>query len=579
MRGEADLMTHQLEAVRLVEERLRLHGGAVLADPAGSGKSWVAAAIARRWESQGSVVSIVVPAALEHQWRVLLESWGCVASVTTHDSISPGESADLIIVDEAHRFRNVETRRFRRLAVHCSASSVLLITATPTVNGPEDLVNILRLFLEDDGLADFGLASIDEALDRDAIEEIGGASRNFVVRRRSGTDLQIIVPWKNESTIRYRMPDAWYAIFDQLNSLEFPGAANGAAGLRSLLRRRLLSSPAALRGTVERQLRYLRRLAEAERSGGVLMRKMHRRALEDVESEQSMLFPDAFFEDACAGSPASKAEMKRLEDLLVLLRDGLEDPKLQALEGVLGGALPSLVFTESAETARYLWSSLSDHFRCGLITAAGARDGTGQTLKVSELFDVFQCGSLDLLVTTDLAAEGVDLQRARSVIHYDLPWSRVRLDQRVGRAARIGSAHATVDSILIVPEGDTGVALDAISRKEQRCARLDIDAQAKHPSRFFIPRIGRPTPQHVLARSLVSSGAMDSEIAEVLSRRYRAGVEVQLREIQERGRLPIAVLTRAVRRAVALQRARRRSVPDGERSVSHTAMEESARLW
>ncbi len=58
---------------------------------------------------------------------------------------------------------------------------------------------------------------------------------------------------------------------------------------------------------------------------------------------------------------------------------------------------------------------------------------------------------IDVLVASDVVSEGVDLQRAAIVVHLDLPWTVARLEQRIGRVRRMGSAHATVESHLITP--------------------------------------------------------------------------------------------------------------------------------
>ena len=60
-------------------------------------------------------------------------------------------------------------------------------------------------------------------------------------------------------------------------------------------------------------------------------------------------------------------------------------------------------------------------------------------------------GGLDVLVATDVASEGLDLQAAGVVVHYDLPWSPVRLDQRNGRIHRIGQKREQVRAIYFVP--------------------------------------------------------------------------------------------------------------------------------
>ena len=574
MTGPSVLLAHQTSAVELLDRLLRDHGGALLADPPGTGKSWIAAAIARAWEDAGARIHFVVPATLRSRWIAFLADWGSGAQVVSHDSIRPSDGADLVIVDEAHRFRNPSTRRYARLAILCSGATVLLVTATPLVNSPLDLVSLLRLFLSDDALAGFGVASIEDALERDAVERIGAAAQAFTVRRGIADISGVALPAVEEEVIAFDAGERSQEIEQLIASLEFPGALQESPGvLRAMLWRRFLSSPAAIEGTLRRQLQYLRRLGEAESRGWTFPRAMHRRCSEESEAEQGILFPEAFCaEPAHPQEPAAARERAILENILSLIRSRTVDRKLRALESVTEHRRPVLVFTESAETARYLWRNAGSRWSAGLITASEARRESGRRCAVGEVISAFQRGDVDVLVSTDLAAEGVDLQRARTVIHYDLPWSRVRIQQRAGRAARLGSSGCSVLSILFVPRATENRPLERIDEKQRRCERMfSRPPGAPTPDVFVLPRVGRAAPQHRLARRLRERGLLDVHLSAALSRRYRAGVEVMLRELQNRGPLPDALLRRSVLRALDRQRAIRTAVPSPELGNSHAA--------
>src|SRR5213075_485696 len=78
--------------------------------------------------------------------------------------------------------------------------------------------------------------------------------------------------------------------------------------------------------------------------------------------------------------------------------------------------------------------------------------------------EVGAASRIDLLITTDLLSEGLNLQRASVIVHLDLPWNPARLDQRVGRARRLGSRHETVSVYVIAPPA----AADRLLRVEER---------------------------------------------------------------------------------------------------------------
>src|SRR5262249_15258048 len=123
-------------------------------------------------------------------------------------------------------------------------------------------------------------------------------------------------------------------------------------------------------------------------------------------------------------------------------------------EGLRDGKV-TLVFSCYRETVSYLRRRLAFN-RPAWCT--GDRSGIGPTLR--ERDDVLAWFSPNqrpkgagpsILLTTDVSAEGLDLQLAERVIHYDLPWTNVGLAQRDGRAARLGSRHEQVESIRYQP--------------------------------------------------------------------------------------------------------------------------------
>src|SRR6185295_7365300 len=186
------LAPHQVPAAERLTAIIGRHGGALLADEVGLGKSYVALAVAL---ARGEPFALVVPAVLVAQWRDLLNRFGQHdVPILTHESLSKNPYRPLpsltvpyrlFVVDEAHRFRNPETNRYRSLARMVVGSRVLLVTATPIHNAVADLLHLLRLFLRDHALAALGLPSLRNAARREADRSLAYAAVARVIVARS----------------------------------------------------------------------------------------------------------------------------------------------------------------------------------------------------------------------------------------------------------------------------------------------------------------------------------------------------------------------------------------------------------
>src|SRR5881397_987505 len=157
------LASHQVAAAQRLIAILQRYGGALLADAVGLGKSYVALAVAL---ALSEPFALVVPAVLVDQWRALSERYNSHAPIITHESLSvnryrplPPAAARcrLFVIDEAHRFRNPLTNRYRALAKLVVGAGVLLVTATPVHNRIADLFHLFRLFLRDHDLTALGV--------------------------------------------------------------------------------------------------------------------------------------------------------------------------------------------------------------------------------------------------------------------------------------------------------------------------------------------------------------------------------------------------------------------------------------
>jgi superfamily II DNA or RNA helicase len=298
-----------------------------------------------------------------------------------------------------------------------------------------------------------------------------------------------------------------------IDALHFP-LSTSAPLLRQFLWRRLESSPAALLESVRRQLRFYERVIE---SGRALSRRDYRNAFaaeEDADAFQQILFWDLLAPADGFDVSAVREEMSRLTSIRSIV-ERVDDTKAALLESLLDGD-PALIFTGAAATAR----SLARRLRCGLATA---RDGTGA-------IDAFRRGTVDRVVATDLASEGLNLQRAGVVVHYDIPWNPVKLDQRNGRAHRIGQTRDSVRAIYFLPEARSRV-VETIASKNRTRRRIlggthaDIDA----PSLADLPqRLPAGAPALALINGLRANGLT---LPAALFRRHRAGVELLFAEM------------------------------------------------
>ena len=480
------LTTWQETGAVQILERLECYDGVVLADEVGTGKSYIAAAVAKEYAQQGFVLQFIVPASLIRQWRLLLDRFGLEAQVMSHDWLlrgaryEPVSGKRLLIVDEAHRFRNPGTKRYRALGVHCTGARILLVTATPVCNSEIDLLSLFRLFVADDMFRAEGIYSIERAFIGKRREELEIIIQELLIRRDLETlSVFLSLPHLQRKVIRYEPTTRTAEVAALIRRLEFPLIALPAERelLRRILWRRLESSEAALTDSLRRQRKYYRRALEASRDGCLLTKPEYRRLFGDEDEEapfQELMFRSFWMAPGSADPGAIHAELSHLNDLLAVLGKGAHS-KTDALLAVLRvERVPTLIFTFAVETARHLHESLAGSHRAGLVTAGESRIGADDVRSPEDVFQAFSAGRLDILVATDLASEGLNLQRASRVVHYDLPWNPVKLDQRNGRARRFGNDTHSVTSIYFLPSrsSDRNRIVANVSRKKRICRAL-----------------------------------------------------------------------------------------------------------
>jgi superfamily II DNA or RNA helicase len=499
-RTPAWLAPHQVPACERVRAIVARYGGAVLADAVGLGKSYVALAAAH---AQGTPCTLVIPAVLVLQWRAVLKRIGFQAGIVTHEALSSaayrprpvvapaggtGHSASMLIVDEAHRFRNPVTRRYRALARLAIGARVLLVTATPVHNRPADLLHLLRLFLRDDALVALGVPSLSRAAhEATTAPSVSSAVARLVVARSRHRILAgwpgLRFPVRGVARIIHAATAEWKQLVeltDGITRLRPPGSA--AALFRLTLLRRLASSVPALRETLRRYEAFQTVALDAATASRHLTQRDFRRLFPMADEADLQLAFLPLLLEATDDARADSSDLDLVRRLLERAGAGL-DPKVEALAQLLAAdAAKTIVFTDAAATVRHLRRRLADTFKVGAVAGMAAWLGRDRVPRheVLEAFAPRALGvapphasaAVDVLIATDLLGEGLNLQDAKRVIHYDLPWSPARLAQRVGRIDRLASPHGHVTTATFLPPEPLASALDV----ERRLA-LKVKAQ------------------------------------------------------------------------------------------------------
>ena len=271
-----------------------------------------------------------------------------------------------------------------------------------------------------------------------------------------------------------------------LDRLRLSSSDSIAALIRGVLLRAAGSSPAALVGALQRYRRLLLHARDALQAGHSLERSALRRFTAELGDQ--LVWWELLPCDE-ASSDLELADIPVLESIIPAATAAVEqrDAKLDRLRDLLDEERPTLVFTASRDTVRYIRERLGD---LRLAWCTGNRAGLGRHPAAPTCGVGLVPGSASEatpgprhLVVTDVAAEGLDLQRAARVVHYDLPWTPMRLEQREGRAVRLGSRHSEVEVVRFapVPVLERSLHLEAIlARKARLPAAAGLGAGGRH---------------------------------------------------------------------------------------------------
>ncbi len=539
------------------------HNGFILADVVGLGKTIIACMVIKKFIYENgthSKILIVVPPALEANWRRTTEDFqiknhfefitlGSLNKILDEDNYhySNSDKFDMIVVDESHKFRNDYTDMYLALQEICkkprsrpsengdTRKKVILISATPLNNRPQDIENQLYLFQDKRNstlenirnLQDYfkplneqyqKLAS-EKELNIKKLKSLFQKLRDDVVEplviRRTRTDIEknkeYLEDMKNQGIIFPKVDDPislYYELDGKLASLfyetvslitrldEYGNETEGlgyyryraieflsneddkkiygnvnsissrlSAIMKTLLVKRLESSFYAFTQSINRFKRAIDNMIEMFENNRIFIAPDLdiNKLLEDgasydqIESRinekggNNKEFKKSAFDKKFLN--LLKSDKEKVDDLVNRWSKVKQDPKLKAFSEKLTHEFfkskkhnPSrqlVIFSESKETAEQLSEHIKDNFKYRVLTVSAENRKSVENI-LRENFDANLeeekwKRDYDIIITTEVLAEGINLHRSNLIVNYDVPWNATRLMQRIGRVNRIGS--------------------------------------------------------------------------------------------------------------------------------------------
>ena len=411
----------------------------------------------------------------------------------------PDAGWDLVVCDEAHKLSatffggEIKFTKRYRLAQLLSGLTrhLLLMTATPH-NGKEEDFQLFLALLDGDRF---------EGRFRDGVHvaDVSDLMRRMVKERLLKFDGKPLFPERIAYTVPYKLSDEEAGLYsavtdyvrDEFNRAEALASAKraGTVGFAlTILQRRLASSPEAIYQSLRRRRERLEgRLRELEvlQRGGQLspaatftapemdpddVEDLEDAPEQEVEDTGARILDQATAARSIAELKAESETLKRLEAVAQRVRRAGQDTKWRELASLLGTIFtttdsPDLVgepqlargdlevprptpsphqklvlFTEHRDTLRYLRERITTRLgREDAVVVIHGGIGREERLAVQEAFR--HDPQVQVLLATDAAGEGINLQRAHLMVNYDLPWNPNRLEQRFGRIHRIGQTE------------------------------------------------------------------------------------------------------------------------------------------
>jgi superfamily II DNA or RNA helicase len=391
-----------------------------------------------------------------------------------------GSEWDLVVVDEAHRmaahyfgYEVKETKRYRLGKVLGQvARHFLLMTATPHAGKEEDFQLFLALLDGDrfEGKARDGVHTADAS----------DLMRRMVKEKLLRFDGRPLFPERRAYTVPYELSDLEMALYGEVTeyvatemgradrlAAEGEGRRGNRVGFAvTVLQRRLASSPEAIYQSLTRRQRRLEdkaREVRAQSRAAVILAEQRLTVdvddldedVEDLEGGEVETLEEQLVDEATSARTLAELEAEittlgRLQRRADEVRRAGVDKKWTELLGLLdekpemydsdGTRRKLIIFTEHRDTLNYLVGRLRTYLgKDEAVVAIHGGVAREERRVVQERFT--QDPLCVILVATDAAGEGLNLQRAHLVVNYDLPWNPNRIEQRFGRVHRIGQTE------------------------------------------------------------------------------------------------------------------------------------------
>ena len=490
--AQVDVNPHQIEAA-LFAMRSPFSKGVILGDEVGLGKTIEACIVmAQLWAEDKRCILVIVPANLKTQWQAEIEDKFYLPayildsenykvykkSGVDNPFIQDGvmimsynyayENAhilsnipwDLVVMDEAHKMRNAYKQSNiigRTLLKALENRKKLLLTATPLHNSILELYGLSR-FIDDYIFGNVESFKTQFSFMRDednkAFSDLAERCRQFCIRtlRRqvseyiNYTERQLITQEFEPISKEQEFYDLFTSYLQRDKLWTLP--SSGRSLVSMILWKLLASSTFAIAGTLEKLIARLEVMYER----GETVRNVKFRGLDDgtaVDSEE--VIPEIKRRKLTASELISlKKEIDELRGYYGLARSITKNAKgealLTALEKgfeqlkILKAPQKAVIFTESRRTQEYLAELLTNSkYKNKFALYYG-----GMTPKKQEEAKENFKNKIQILIATESAAEGLNLQFCPMVINYDLPFNPQRIEQRIGRIHRYGQKHDVV---------------------------------------------------------------------------------------------------------------------------------------